>query len=82
MEWKRETSFQDLVRRFVNRGGRRFSRDLLGLSYLLLYILWKGGSGKVPHFGEYGSVTPKIGAFLGGATYLPQKVSGNEKREW
>lgn len=29
------------------------------------------GSGKVPHFEEYAFVTPKIGAFLGRATYLP-----------
>ena len=71
MEWSEERAFQTVDRRFVNRGGRRFSRDLLDLLYLLLYILWKGGSGKVPHFEEYAFVTPKIGAFLGGATYLP-----------
>ena len=65
MEWKRETAFQTVDRRFVNRGGRRFSRDLAGLPYLLLYILWKGGSGKVVQVEEYAFVTPKIGAFLG-----------------
>lgn len=35
----------------------------------------------MPHFEEYAFVTPKIGAFLGRATYCPQKMSEGERAE-
>ena len=80
MEWSEETAFQTVDRRFVNRGGRRFSRDLLDLLSIYIYNGRKG-SGKVPHFEEYAFVTPKIGAFLGGATTFCLKQSEGERAE-
>ena len=70
MEWSEEHAIQDPIRRFVKCRGRRFSRDLLDLLSIYIYNGRKG-SGKCERVEEYGIVTPQIGAFLGGATYLP-----------
>ena len=70
MEWSEECAFQTVDRRFVNRGGRRFSRDLAGLLYTTIYNGRKG-SGKCERVEGYGIVTLEGCAFLGGATYLP-----------
>lgn len=47
MEWSEECAFQTVDRRFVNRGGRRFSRDLLDLLYTYYDIMGERGLGKL-----------------------------------
>ena len=69
MEWSEECAFQSMNNTVVKCRGRRFSRDLLDLP-LYTYIMERKGSGKCERVEEYGIVTPQIGAFLGGATYL------------
>lgn len=62
VEWSEERAIQDPIRRFVNRGGRRFSRDLAGLSILYIYERERG-LGKLFRLRSTLSSPPRLARF-------------------
>lgn len=73
VEWSEERAFQTVDRRFVNRGGRRFSRDLLDLLYTYYDMMGERGLGKLFWLRGTEALLLKGARFWGESLTVPRK---------